>query len=152
MANSRFRVQSGAVIREHFFGPDPRLQALVAHLSDDDLRRLRRGGHDARKVHAAYPEARPPSRPPTVVLAKTVKGWSLGSAFEARNATHQMKKMTEAELKTFRYRLELPITDGNSPRSSPHTSGRVSVPTSTSISWPAAGPLEPFVDEGPGRQ
>jgi pyruvate dehydrogenase E1 component len=107
----KFRVESGAYIREHFFGPDPRLQALVAHLSDDDLRRLRRGGHDARKVHAAYRAAVDHRGAPTVVLAKTVKGWSLGSAFEARNATHQMKKMTEAELKTFRDRLELPITD-----------------------------------------
>ena len=107
----KFRVETGAYIREHFFGPDPRLQALVAHLSDDDLRRLRRGGHDASKVHAAYRAAVDHRGAPTVVLAKTVKGWSLGSAFEARNATHQMKKMTEAELKSFRDRLELPITD-----------------------------------------
>jgi len=107
----KFRVESGAYIREHFFGPDPRLQQLVAHLSDDDLRRLRRGGHDPHKVYAAYSAAIAHQGAPTVVLAKTVKGWSLGSSFEARNATHQMKKMSEAELKTFRDRLELPITD-----------------------------------------
>ncbi|MEO8265418.1 MAG: pyruvate dehydrogenase (acetyl-transferring), homodimeric type [Ilumatobacteraceae bacterium] len=107
----KYRVETGAYIREHFFGPDPRLQALVAHLSDDDLRRLRRGGHDPRKVHAAYSAAIDHRGAPTVVLAHTVKGWSLGPDFEARNATHQMKKMTEAELKTFRDRLDLPITD-----------------------------------------
>ena len=107
----KYRVESGAYIREHFFGPDDRLSALVEHLSDDDLRRLRRGGHDPRKVHAAYRAALDHRGAPTVVLAKTVKGWALGPDFEARNATHQMKKMTEAELKTFRDRLELPITD-----------------------------------------
>jgi pyruvate dehydrogenase E1 component len=107
----KFRVESGAYIRQRFFGPDPRLGALVAHLSDDELRRLRRGGHDPRKIHAAYREAVEHRGAPTVILAKTVKGWALGPDFEARNATHQMKKMTEAELKTFRDRLELPIAD-----------------------------------------
>ncbi len=107
----KYRVETGAYIREHFFGPDPRLQALVSHLSDDDLRRLRRGGHDPRKVYAAYRAAVDHTGAPTVVLAKTVKGFSLGTGFEARNATHQLKKMTEAELKIFRDRLELPITD-----------------------------------------
>ena len=107
----KFRVEPGAYIREHFFGPDPRLAELVAHLSNEELHRLRRGGHDPRKVHAAYQEAADHRGAPTVVLAKTVKGWALGADFEARNATHQMKKMTEAELKTFRDRLELPISD-----------------------------------------
>ncbi|MGE0307361.1 MAG: pyruvate dehydrogenase (acetyl-transferring), homodimeric type [Acidimicrobiia bacterium] len=107
----KFRVEAGSYIREHFFGPAPELRALVEHLSDDDLRRLRRGGHDPRKVYAAYHAAVDHRGAPTVVLAKTVKGWSLGSGFEARNATHQMKKMSEGELKTFRDRLELPITD-----------------------------------------
>ena len=107
----KYRVETGAYIREHFFGPDPRLQDLVAHLSDDGLRRLRRGGHDPRKVHAAYSAAIAHRGAPTVVLTHTVKGWSLGPDFEARNATHQMKKTTEAELKTFRNRLDLPITD-----------------------------------------
>jgi pyruvate dehydrogenase E1 component len=107
----KFRVETGGYIRDHFFGPDPRLQALVAHLSDSDLRRLRRGGHDPAKVYAAYRAAVEHTDGPTVVLAKTVKGWALGPDFEARNATHQIKKMTEAELKTFRDRLELPIPD-----------------------------------------
>ena len=107
----KYRVETGSYIREHFFGPDPRLAALVERLSDDELRRLRRGGHDPRKVHAAYRAAIDHRGAPTVVLAKTVKGWALGPDFEARNATHQMKTMTEAELKTFRDRLELPIAD-----------------------------------------
>jgi pyruvate dehydrogenase E1 component len=107
----KFRVESGAYIREHFFGPDPRLAALVENHSDDELRALRRGGHDPRKVHAAYRAAVDHRGAPTVVLAKTVKGWALGPDFEARNATHQIKKMTEAELKTFRDRLQLPIPD-----------------------------------------
>jgi pyruvate dehydrogenase E1 component len=107
----KYRVEGGSYIREHFFGPDARLAALVQRVSDDELRRLSRGGHDPRKVHAAYRAALDHRGAPTVVLAKTVKGWALGPDFEARNATHQMKTMTEAELKTFRDRLELPIAD-----------------------------------------
>ena len=107
----KFSVESGAYIREHFFGGDPRLQALVAHLSDDDLQRLRRGGHDYRKVFAAYTAALAHRGAPTVVLAKTVKGWTLGPGVEARNITHQAKKLSEAELRIFRDRLELPIPD-----------------------------------------
>ena len=107
----KLRVESGSYIRDHFFGPEPALRDLVAHLGDDDLRRLRRGGHDPRKVHAAYRAALDHRGAPTVILAKTVKGWALGPDFEARNATHQMKKMSEAELTTFRDRLELPISD-----------------------------------------
>ena len=107
----KYRVESGAYIRERFFGPDPRLAALVAHLSDDDMRRLRRGGHDPAKVYAAYRAAVAHSAGPTVVLAKTVKGWALGPDVEARNATHQIKKLTEAELRTLRDHLELPIAD-----------------------------------------
>ncbi|MDQ3881192.1 MAG: pyruvate dehydrogenase (acetyl-transferring), homodimeric type [Chloroflexota bacterium] len=107
----RLSVESGAYIREHFFGPDPRLQKLVEHLSDDDLRRLRRGGHDYRKVHAAYAAAVQHRGAPTVILAKTVKGWTLGPGVEGRNVTHQAKKLTFEELKVFRDRLELPIPD-----------------------------------------
>ena len=107
----KYRVENGAYIRDHFFGPDPRLQQLVADRSDDELRRLRRGGHDPAKVYAAYTAACDQHDAPTVILAQTVKGWALGPDFEARNATHQIKKMTEAELRTFRDRLELPITD-----------------------------------------
>ncbi len=107
----KYRVESGAYIRDHFFGPDPRLTQLVADLSDDELRRLRRGGHDPAKVYAAYAAACDRRDAPSVILAQTVKGWALGPDFEARNATHQIKKMTEAELRTFRDRLELPIAD-----------------------------------------
>jgi pyruvate dehydrogenase E1 component len=109
----KYSVESGAYIREHFFGPDPRLKELVAHLSDDDIARLRRGGHDYTKVYAAYDAATKAKGRPTVILAKTVKGWTLGTGVEGRNITHQAKKLTEAELKTFRDRLELPISDAD---------------------------------------
>src|SRR5438094_298386 len=104
----KFSVAGGAYIREHFFGPDPRLRKLVEHLSDDDLAKLRRGGHDYRKVYAAYKAATETTGAPTVILAKTVKGWTLGPGVEARNITHQAKKLSEAELRVFRDRLELP--------------------------------------------
>ncbi|MFO7249645.1 MAG: pyruvate dehydrogenase (acetyl-transferring), homodimeric type [Actinomycetes bacterium] len=106
-----YAVESGAYIREHFFGDDPRLRKLVEHLSDDELRKLSRGGHDYRKVYAAFKAAREHVGQPTVILAQTIKGWTLGKDFEARNATHQMKKLTKAELKEFRDRLYLPIPD-----------------------------------------
>src|SRR5439155_995691 len=107
----KFSVAGGTYIREHFFGPDPRLRKLVEHLSDDDLAKLRRGGHDYRKVYAAYKAAVESKGAPTVILAKTVKGWTLGPGVEARNITHQAKKLNEAELKIFRDRLQLPIPD-----------------------------------------
>ncbi|MBU6328956.1 MAG: pyruvate dehydrogenase (acetyl-transferring), homodimeric type [Acidobacteria bacterium] len=103
----RFAVESGAYIREHFFGPDPRLRALVDHLTDEQLQSLPRGGHDYRKVYAAYRAATEATGAPTVVLAKTVKGWALGSAVESRNATHQIKKMSVDQLKDLRDRLRL---------------------------------------------
>jgi pyruvate dehydrogenase E1 component len=107
----KYVVESGAYIREHFFGPDPRLRKMVEHLTDDDLRKLPRGGHDYRKLYAAYKTAVENEGAPTAILAKTVKGWTLGSDFEARNSTHQIKKMTIAERKTFRDRLYLELTD-----------------------------------------
>jgi pyruvate dehydrogenase E1 component len=107
----RLSVADGAYIREHFFGPDPRLQAMVEHLSDDELAKLRRGGHDYRKLFAAYTAALSHRGTPTVILAKTVKGWTLGPGIEGRNVTHQAKKLTQDELKIFRDRLELPIPD-----------------------------------------
>jgi pyruvate dehydrogenase E1 component len=107
----KYSVESGAYIREHFFGGDPRLQAMVADKSDDELQRLRRGGHDYRKMFAAYTAALGHHGAPTVILAKTVKGWTLGPGVEARNITHQAKKLSEAELRIFRDRLELPIPD-----------------------------------------
>src|SRR5699024_7089804 len=100
-----YSAESGQYFREHFFGADERLQQLVADVSDDDLKQLTRGGHDHRKVYAAFHAARAHRGAPTVILAQTVKGWTLGTDFEARNATHQMKKMTQDELKTFRDRL-----------------------------------------------
>src|SRR3954451_5580842 len=103
----KYAVESGAYIREHFFGPDPRLRKMVEHLSDDDLRTLPRGGHDYHKLYAAYKAAVEHEGSPTVILAKTVKGWTLGSDVEARNATHQIKKMTKAQLATLRDRLYL---------------------------------------------
>src|SRR5918996_213091 len=107
----KLSVADGAYIREHFFGPDPRLKALVEHLSNDDLAKLRRGGHDYRKVHAAYAAAVEHRGAPVVILAKTVKGWTLGPGIEGRNVTHQAKKLTQDELRIFRDRLELPIPD-----------------------------------------
>jgi pyruvate dehydrogenase E1 component len=107
----KFSVAGGAYIRDHFFGPDPRLRKLVEHLTDDDLAKLRRGGHDYRKVYAAYKAATESKGAPTVILAKTVKGWTLGPGVEARNITHQAKKLSEAELKICRDRIELPIPD-----------------------------------------
>ncbi|MGH2729761.1 MAG: pyruvate dehydrogenase (acetyl-transferring), homodimeric type, partial [Actinomycetota bacterium] len=107
----KYAVESGAYIREHFFGPDPRLKKMVEHLSDDDLRHLRRGGHDYRKLYAAYATAIELKDAPVVILAKTVKGWALGQAFEGRNVTHQAKKLSEEELKVFAERLELPIRE-----------------------------------------
>jgi pyruvate dehydrogenase E1 component len=105
-----YTVESGAYIRENFFGDDPRLRRLVEDLSDDELRKLSRGGHDYRKVYAAFESARAHVGQPTVILAHTIKGWTLES-FEGRNATHQMKKLTKADLKAFRDRLYLPISD-----------------------------------------
>ncbi len=103
----KYATESGAYIREHFFGPDPRLGALVAHLSDEELQSLPRGGHDYRKLYAAYRAATEARGAPTAILAKTVKGWTLGPEIEARNATHQIKKMTKAQLLALRDRLFL---------------------------------------------
>jgi pyruvate dehydrogenase E1 component len=107
----RFPVETGAYIREHFFGPDPRLQKMATHLSDDDIWKLRRGGHDYRKVYAAYQLATELKDAPVAILAKTVKGWALGPEVAGRNATHQIKKMTEEELARFAQRLNLEIPD-----------------------------------------
>ncbi len=103
----KYSVESGAYIREHFFGPDPRLRRLVEHLSDEDLRNLPRGGHDYRKLYAAYKAASEHQGTPTVILAKTIKGWTLGPDVEGRNSTHQIKKMAGPQIKVFRDRLFL---------------------------------------------
>ena len=103
----KLATESGAYIREHFFGPDPRLRRLVDDLSDEELVSLPRGGHDYRKLYAAYKLATEQRGAPTVILAKTIKGWTLGPEIEARNATHQIKKMTKAQLRALRDRLFL---------------------------------------------
>jgi pyruvate dehydrogenase E1 component len=103
----KYSVESGAYIREHFFGPDPRLRKMVEHLSDDELRNLPRGGHDYPKLYAAYKAAVEHEGSPTVILAKTIKGWTLGPDVEGRNSTHQIKKMLGPQLKVFRDRLHL---------------------------------------------
>jgi pyruvate dehydrogenase E1 component len=106
-----YATESGAYIREHFFGRDPRLLKLVENLSDQDLERLPRGGHDYRKVYATYQAAVDHVGQPTVILAHTVKGWTLPHSMASRMANHQMKKMTADDLKLFRDRLQLPVTD-----------------------------------------
>jgi pyruvate dehydrogenase E1 component len=105
----RYAVESGEYIREHFFGPDPRLRQMVSHLDDAGLRNLPRGGHDYKKLYAAYKAATENlgSGRPTVILCKTIKGWTLGEGFEGRNSTHQIKKMTEQQLFDLRDRLHL---------------------------------------------
>ena len=94
-----YKAEDGAYVREHFFGRDPRTAQMVEHLSDDEIWGLNRGGHDYRKMYAAYKAATEHTGQPTVILAKTIKGWTLGSHFEGRNATHQMKKLTQDDLK-----------------------------------------------------
>jgi len=104
-------VRGGKYIRQHFWGKDPRLLKMVEHLSDEDLAKLRLGGHDPEKVYAAYKAAVENSGSPTVILARTVKGYGLGEAGEGKNITHQQKKLNEQELKEFRSRFGIPISD-----------------------------------------
>ncbi|HYN95584.1 MAG TPA: pyruvate dehydrogenase (acetyl-transferring), homodimeric type [Pilimelia sp.] len=106
-----YKAESGAYVREHFFGRDPRTRKMVEAMTDEEIWGLKRGGHDYRKLYAAYKAATEHTGQPTVILAKTIKGWTLGSHFEGRNATHQMKKLTLEDLKSFRDRLHLDVTD-----------------------------------------
>ncbi|MCA0328792.1 MAG: pyruvate dehydrogenase (acetyl-transferring), homodimeric type [Actinobacteria bacterium] len=106
-----YKAEGGTFIRENFFGRDPRTRKLVEDWSDEEIWALQRGGHDYRKMYAAYKAATEHKGQPTVVLAKTIKGWTLGSHFEGRNATHQMKKLTLDDLRHFRDRLHIPISD-----------------------------------------
>ena len=106
-----FKAESGKFVRDNFFARDPRTAAMVSDWSDDQIWGLRRGGHDYRKLFAAYTAAMKPNGRPTVILAKTVKGWTLGSHFEGRNSTHQMKKMSMEDIIEFRDRLGIPIAD-----------------------------------------
>jgi len=106
-----FKSKDGAYVREHFFGKYPELKNMVSNLSDEDVWRLNRGGHDPHKVYAAYHAAVQHTGQPTVILAKTVKGYGMGEAGEGQNITHQQKKMGEEALKAFRDRFEIPISD-----------------------------------------
>jgi pyruvate dehydrogenase E1 component len=111
-----FKSKNGAYVREHFFGKYPELKAMVAGMSDDEIWNLARGGHDPNKVYAAYAAAVKHTGQPTVILAKTVKGYGMGEAGEGQNITHQQKKMGEHALKEFRDRFSLPITDEELPK------------------------------------
>lgn len=106
-----YKAESGGFVRDHFFGKSPQTKDMVADLTDDQIWGLKRGGHDYRKVYAAYKAATEFKGKPTVILAKTVKGYGLGPHFEGRNATHQMKKLTMEDLKAFRDHLRIPISD-----------------------------------------
>lgn len=106
-----FKANDGAYVREHFFNRDPRTAKLVEDWSDEDIWKLRRGGHDYRKIYAAFQRALETKDRPTVILAHTIKGYGLGHNFEGRNATHQMKKLTLDDLKQFRDKQGVPITD-----------------------------------------
>ncbi|KAB1644200.1 pyruvate dehydrogenase (acetyl-transferring), homodimeric type [Gulosibacter chungangensis] len=106
-----YKAESGAFVREHFFGRNPETLKLVENYTDDQIWGLKRGGHDYRKMYAAYKAAVEHKGQPTVILAHTVKGYGLGTHFEGRNATHQMKKLTLEDLKTFRDNLQIPIAD-----------------------------------------
>jgi pyruvate dehydrogenase E1 component len=107
----KYFVESGAYFRHNLFGSDPRLLKMVEHLSDEQLSRMRLGGHDPIKVHAAFKAATEHKGAPTVVLAKTIKGYGLGEAGEGKNITHQQKKLNEDELRIFRSRFGIPIAD-----------------------------------------
>jgi pyruvate dehydrogenase E1 component len=107
----KYSVEPGSYTRKHFFGKYPELLGLVNHLSDDQIRKLLRGGHDSRKVYAAYRAAVEHRGQPTVILAKTIKGYGLGEAGEGRNISHQQKKLNEKELREFRARFHIPISD-----------------------------------------
>jgi len=107
----KYSIESGAYIREHFWGADPRLLDMVKHLTDDQLKKMTLGGHDPIKVYNAYKAAVEHKGSPTVVLARTIKGYGLGEAGEGKNITHQQKKLNEDELRAFRTRFGVPIAD-----------------------------------------
>ena len=113
----KYAVEDGAYMRQHLFGSNPRLLDMVRHLSDDDLKRLRLGGHDPQKVYAAYKAAFEHKGQPTVILARTIKGYGLGEAGEGKNITHQQKKLNEDELRAFRNRFDIDLSDEELARS-----------------------------------
>ncbi len=107
----KYSVEPGSYTRKHFFGKYPELLQLVNHLTDEQIRKLLRGGHDTRKVYTAYKAAMDHKGSPTVILAKTIKGYGLGEAGEGKNITHQQKKLNEKELREFRKRFQIPLAD-----------------------------------------
>ena len=108
-----YKAKGGAYTREHFFGKHPELRAMVDHLSDDDIMRLNRGGHDPYKIYAAYHAAVNHTGQPTVILAKTVKGYGMGDSIESENTAHQTKKLTVESLRRFRDRFDVPLSDAD---------------------------------------
>ena len=106
-----FKANGGGYTREHFFGKFPETAAMVANMSDDEIWRLNRGGHDPRKVYAAYDNAVNHKGQPTIILAKTVKGYGMGAAGEGQNIAHQQKKLGRGALKEFRDRFNIPVSD-----------------------------------------
>jgi pyruvate dehydrogenase E1 component len=109
------KANDGAFVRKHFFGRDPKTLEMVARLSDDDIWRLQRGGHDPQKVYAAYHSAVNHEGQPTVLLIKTVKGFGMGKSGEGKNTAHQTKKLTDEDIRTFRDRFNIPVTDEDLP-------------------------------------
>src|SRR6187549_3180026 len=107
----KYAVESGEYVRKHFWGADPRLLEMVKHLSDEQLKKLTLGGHDPVKVYNAYKAAVETTGQPTVILARTIKGYGLGEAGEGKNITHQQKKLNESDLRVFRTRFGIPISD-----------------------------------------
>src|SRR5262249_31631006 len=107
----RYSVETGAYCREHFFGQHPKLAEMVERHTDEQIASLRLGGHDPEKVYAAFKAAEDYTAGPTVILARTIKGYGLGEAGEGRNITHQQKKLTEKEMMAFRDRFDIPVND-----------------------------------------
>ena len=159
-----YKAESGGFVREHFFGKTPQTKEMVADLTDDQIWNLKRGGHDYRKVYAAYKAATEFKGKPTVILAKTVKGYGLGTHFEGRNATHQMKKLTldgPEEPSATTCASPSPTTSSKRTSTAPRTTTPAWTPPRSSTSWTAARALGGFVPERrskhadvtlPGRQ
>jgi len=106
-----YKANDGAFVRKHFFGKDPKLLEMVSRMTDEDIWRLNRGGHDPHKIYAAYAAAVKHKDQPTVILAKTIKGYGLGKQGQAKNPTHQLKKMDLATIREMRDRFSVPIPD-----------------------------------------
>jgi pyruvate dehydrogenase E1 component len=135
------KARDGAYVREHFFGKYPELAAMVANWSNDDIFRLNRGGHDPHKVYAAYHAAVKHTGQPTVILAKTIKGYGMGGSGEAQNISHQQKKVDLESLRGFRDRFDLPIKRRADSKTLPYLKfeeGSKELPTCASGAWRSA--------------